>query len=113
MPRIGDDSMQLLLYACIPYTAPDIFDGLSGKVVAIITTPTMVGTIIMIIAIAVMILIIGGIIFKCKRRPDQSHTSMSYSERNVTNGDGHSFNNSINEVIATDLEFTVYENTAD
>ena len=90
-------------------TAQGLFDGLSGKAVAAITTPTVAGTVIA--TIVVMILIIGAIIFlvnkncQCRVKP---RVGLSCSNQHVMSGYEQSYNNSVNERIARNLEMGAY-----
>ena len=90
-------------------TVQGLFDGLSEKAVAAITTPIVAGTVIA--AIVVMILI-GGIIFlvnKSSKRRVKPRVGLSYSNQHVTSGYEQSYNNSVNERIARNLEMGAYE----
>ena len=85
-------------------TAPNFLHGLSNRDASIvITTPTV------FVSGILTLIIIGLIMFRCKRRPEQPQ--MLCENNNIANGGGNGFNDPTNEAIARELECSVYSNT--
>ena len=86
---------------------PGLFDELSDKVVAIITTPTVVGTVV--VTILVMIPISAAIIFLINRsrkhvQPVDHHNDIREDEQND--------NDRVNKRITRELELVAHENNS-